>query len=218
MVANLTMNPILTTNAAGTFTVTFDGYMQGMAMDDPAMRNQLTGGLLAESETLPMFGGIPITESIPAPVTAGTPPRTFTQDPALNTIITRATSAADMTGISVFNQNHAAINTPQSQVPQALSGMIVMLYRFGSLARIPLAADPALIATLAGIIISPTALLWDVTNQRITSAAAGGVGIALPVSTKLIGFNAGNSMTVLFDPVTGYANWNRQGDAVLLQI
>ena len=212
------MNPILTTNAAGTFTVTFDGYMQGMAMDDPAMRNQLTGGLLAESETLPMFGGIPITESIPAPVTAGTPPRTFTQDPALNTIITRATSAADMTGISVFNQNHAAINTPQSQVPQALSGMIVMLYRFGSLARIPLAADPALIATLAGIIISPTALLWDVTNQRITSAAAGGAGIALPVSTKLIGFNAGNSMTVLFDPVTGYANWNRQGDAVLLQI
>jgi hypothetical protein len=216
MVANLTMNPILTTNAGGTFTVTFDGYMQGMAMDDPAMRNQLTGGLLAESETIPMFGGIPITESIPAPVTVGT--QTFTMDPALNTIVTRATTAANMTGISVFNQNHAALNTPQSQVPQSLSGMIVMLYRFGSLARIPLAADPALIATLAGIIISPTALLWDATNQWITSAAAGGAGIALPVATKLIGFNAGNSMTVVYDPVTGYSNWNRQGNAVLLQI
>jgi hypothetical protein len=190
--------------------------MQGMAMDDPAMRNQLTGGLLAESETIPMFGGIPITESIPAPVTVGT--QTFTMDPALNTIVTRATTAANMTGISVFNQNHAALNTPQSQVPQSLSGMIVMLYRFGSLARIPLAADPALIATLAGIIISPTALLWDATNQWITSAAAGGAGIALPVATKLIGFNAGNSMTVVYDPVTGYSNWNRQGNAVLLQI
>ena len=39
---------------------------------------------------------------------------------------------------------------------------------------------------------------------------------ALPV--KILDINAGNSMTVSYNAVTGAATWNRQGYAALIQI
>jgi hypothetical protein len=206
MVASLTLNPMATTNAAGGFAITLDGYIQGMAEDDPAVRFQLTGGQLASTETLPMFGGIPIGEYLPA----------VTVDPSLKTSIVRATSAATCTGFSVFNQDHAMINTPQSPVPQGLSGGLVNLYRFGSNARIPVTMDPAMIAGLPASIIAPTALYWDPVNQRVTLVTTS--NWALPVAIKLIGYNAGNSMTVSYNAGTGAATWVRNGNCALLQI
>jgi hypothetical protein len=207
MVATLALNPVITTNAAGTFSVTLDGYIQGMAEDDPAVRYQLTGGQLASTETLPMFGGIPIGEYITNPANV---------DPSLRTSIQRATSTATCTGISVFNQDHAMINTPQSPVPQALSGMLVNLYRNGSNARISMAADPAMIASLPTLIISPTALYWDPVNYRVTLTTTS--NWALPTSYKIIGYNAGNSMTVSYNAGTGFATWVRNGNCVVIQI
>lgn len=204
----ISINPVITTNAAGSFSVTLDGLMQGMAMDDPAVRYQLTGGQLAPTETLPMFGGIPIVEYIP--------PLGSVMDPSLQTFVARATGA-NATGISVFNQNHAMINSPQSPVPQADVGMLVNLYRFGSNARIALAMDPAFNPAIAapGMPIGPTALFFDPVNQWVNATAG---GVALPVSTKIIGYNMGNSMTVVYNPATNFATWNRQGNAILLQI
>ena len=36
--ANLSLNPMATTNAAGSFGVQSDGFIQGVALDDPANR------------------------------------------------------------------------------------------------------------------------------------------------------------------------------------
>jgi hypothetical protein len=207
MVATLQINPVITTNAPGTFSTTLDGFMQGMAEDDPAVRYQLTGGQLASTETLPMFGGIPIGEYLTNPTAV---------DPSLKTSIQRATSTITCTGISVSHQNHAAINTPQSNVPQALSGMLVNLYRFGSNARIPMAMDPAMVASLPTMIIAPTAIFWDATNQRVTLTATG--NWELPTAVKIIGWNAGNSMIVSYNVATGFATWVRNGNCALLQI
>jgi hypothetical protein len=204
MVAQITINPMVTTNAPGTFSTTLDGYMQGMAMDDPSSRNWLTGGTLDPAETLPMFGGVPVYELLSA------------GEPALRPIVKRSTAANLLTGISVFNQDHSMINTPSSPVPAALPGMTVMLYRFGSNARIPLAMDPALVALLPGLPIAPSALYWDPVNFYVTATTAG--NIALPVGVKQLGWNAGGSMTVSFNGTTGYATWNRQGNCILLQI
>jgi hypothetical protein len=208
MVASLSINPVLTTNAAGTFSTSLDGYIQGMAEDDPAVRFQLTGGQLATTETVPMWGGVPIGEYLTNPTAI---------DPALKTSIQRATSTATCTGISVFNQDHAMINTPQSPVPVALSSMLVNLYRNGSNARIPVAMDPAMVASLPALIIAPTALYWDPTNYRVSLVSTGG-NWALPTSYKIIGWNAGNSMTVSFASGTGFATWIRNGNCALLQI
>jgi hypothetical protein len=213
----ISINPVITTNAAGTFNISLDGLMQGMAMDDPAIRYQLTGGQLAPTETAPMFGGVPIHEALP--------PTGALWDPALQNSITRAIAAAGaaggVTGFSVFNQNHAMINSVSSPVPQADSGMLVNFYRLGSRARIPFAMDPALLLQTAapGYPVMPSALGFNVINQWVCAVAAiGAGGFALPTSVNVIGYNLGNSMVVVYNATTGFATWNRQGDAILLEI
>ena len=115
------------------------------------------------------------------------------------------------------------INSPQSQVPQADVGMLVNFYRFGSRARIPMAMDPALLLQLAPpgypvpVGLAPLPLYFNITNQWVTATAAG--GIALPTANmNVIGYNLGNSMTVIYNSVTGFANWNGNGDTILLEI
>ncbi|MBL0880534.1 hypothetical protein HLB04_20885, partial [Serratia ureilytica] len=49
--ANLSLNPMATTNALGSFGVQSDGYVQGIALDDPANRFNLAAGTVAATET-----------------------------------------------------------------------------------------------------------------------------------------------------------------------
>lgn len=297
MVASVNFNPYATTVAAGSFNVSSAGFIQGTALNDPSVRNQLAGGVLAQSETLPMWGGVGVAEGIPG--AAGTPNNN------LGPILTRATnliqtSVGGMSGFTVFDQNSSMITSPQSPVPLAASGMGLTFYRFGSLARIAVACDPSLASYLGSPV--GTQFSWDFVNQRlvpyspayaaitITGAvwantnggqvtftvstdptpylnanddfnvanvvSTGGTGLgyngaftvvsatsttivasfpaasspgtyssggsvlagggALPV--KVLDFNIGNSMTVQYDPVTGFATWNRAGSTAIILI
>jgi hypothetical protein len=302
MSAQIAFNPLVTTNGAGSFNVQSDGYIQGQAMDDPSARYRLAGGVLADSETIPMWGGVAISETT-SPYSGGS------ANGVNGGKITRATQiadtenppdggdAGDLTGFSVFDQDHSMINTPQSPVPLAASGMTVNFYRLGSNARIALAIDPALV-DLEGNIITQ-AVSWDFTNQRLVpyiasaltissgtyvdgtgvvtltmsapitfgpgdsitvssltgtgafaslngtfTALAGttgstvvyNAGSGLGASTitggsllvggaaaailpvKILNVQIGNSMVVSYDPVTGFATWNRSGSCALVQI
>lgn len=167
MVANLAYNPYQTSNAAGSFNVQSDGYIQGVMLDDPAVRFALAGGVLAQSETLPMWGGVGISEAVPG--AANTPDR------SLGGIVTRATTltaaaAGQLTGFSVFNQNHAMVNNPQSPVPLAGSGMDVHFLRLGSGARIAVACTPNLV-NAEGVVITQN-VSWDFENQQLTPYAS----------------------------------------------
>jgi hypothetical protein len=299
MVANVPFNPYVTTSALGSFNITSAGLVQGMPLDDPTARFALSGGILATTETLPMWGGVGISEAVPG-ATGG--PAT-----SLGGIITRATtltqtSANGLTGFSVFSQNYAAINSPQSPVPLIGSGGMVNFYRLGSGARIPVAIDPSLVS-LEGEIIT-TQVSWDFNNQvlqpydassatysltSITSSYANGVytmvvvgAVATPVggvgdvinvggvtstgaalvngnqvvtaftdnehftfqvaaasgaiatgslagtlvlnygtgalNVRILGVEVGNSMTVQYNPVTGFYNWNRIGSCAIILI
>lgn len=213
----ISVNPIQTTNAAGTFSTSLDGLMQGMTMDDPAIRNQLTGGVVAATETLPMFGGVPISEQFPS--TTPVPPLVTTIEHALGLQISRAIGplvspaiAGSMSGICVFNQAHNMINTPQSPVPVAEPGMTCHYYRFGSRARIAFAMDPA---SNPATLFPGVLLNWVAASGWISLAAG---GIALPATVRMVGYNIGNSMTVAFNATTGFATWVRNGNAILLEI
>ena len=165
MTAVLPFNYMPQTNAAGTFNILSGGYVQGVAIDEPAVRFQLAGGVLANSETLPMWPGVLISETT-GPNT-GTNPPDYTQ----GGLITRATTisstgaAGAATGISVANQAYGMAISPQSNVPLAGSGMQVNFFRFGSLARIPVAVSTAL-ASLEGGAISQQ-VSWDFVNQQL---------------------------------------------------
>lgn len=172
-------NPFGTTNAPGMFGTTSDGYTQGVAHDDPAVRFALAGGVLATTETLPMWGGIAISESLSSSTSNGHQGNTISRS-ALN---------ANITGFSVFNQGHNAINWPQSQVPTVQSGMMVPFYRLGSGARIPVACDPGLVGLDGGLISQQVS--WDFNNQRLQKYVASAATVSV------------TSMTATFSSVLG---------------
>lgn len=68
MASALSVNPMQTTNARGTFYAKSDGLIQGVALDDPAARYALASGTLASDEIKPLWGGLPVNELVRAPL------------------------------------------------------------------------------------------------------------------------------------------------------
>jgi len=198
---SISINPFVTTNAYGTFSTQSDGYVQGEFLDDPAIRFQLVGGPLATAETLPMWGGVAISETTDNSGTIG-----------LGGAIARASAEANLTGFSVFSQAYAWVQTPQSPVPLAANGQTIPFFRLGSNARIPVACDPTLAASLASGLINQQ-VAWDFTNQVLIAYTT---GTALPV--KVVDVQIGNSKIVAYDPVTGFATWTNTGSVAVIQI
>jgi hypothetical protein len=196
------LNPLIQTNAPGMFSIESDGFIVGTAMPDPAARFALSGGWLATTETLPMFGGVAIGESVPLerpPVTRA--------DVALGGIITRAADYAHLTGFSVFDQNYAAVNSPQSPVPTTDKGGLVNFYRLGSGARVALAIDPTLISLEGGLITAQ--ISWDFVNQKIIAFATTALNV------RVLSIKASGCMVPVYTSGTGFTTWNYNGAAAL---
>ena len=202
MSAQISLNPMATTNAAGLFSVNSNGFTQGDAQDDPAIKFQLVGGVFSTTATVPLWGGVPIAETIPTAqngvYSGDVQPGTDT----LGSTIVQASDSVAPTGISVFNQAFQGITTPQSNAPLYSPGMSVNFYRFGSGARIPLPCDASVVA-LAGSSIVET-VYWDVTNNRLTTTASG--NFAVPV--KILRISTSGNKIVSYSSVTGNANWS----------
>ena len=201
MTASITLQPMVTTTAAGLFNTNSAGFTQGDAMDDPAVKFALSGGVLSTAATTPIWGGLPIQEFSTAGQTGA-----FGQvQPGTNTLgstIVKAGAAAVPTGISVFNQAFGGITTPQSPAPLYSPGMSVNFYRFGSGARIPLILDPASL-TIDGELISTT-VYFDYTNNWVTTTQPG-VQVALPV--KVLQVSTSGNKTVSYNGTSGNATW-----------
>lgn len=169
---NITLNPALASSVTGSFGTQWNGLIAGMAMPDPAVRYQLAGGFLASSETLPMWGGVLISEAIPTPPSS--PPLTPAQElggPIIRaTNITGPGTAGTGTGFSVFDQNYSAVNSPQSEVPLTPTYGSVHFYRFGTNQRIAVACAPGLSA-LEGNPIN-WQVSWDYVNQMLIPFSA----------------------------------------------
>lgn len=205
----ITINPQQITNAAGTFYVSSDGGMQGMFLDDPAIRNELVSAVVSPAQSTPLWGGMGIVENLP---TAGT------EAASIGSVLALATSAANLTGFTVFNQSLAMINSPQSPVPLAaagggttLVGGAINFFRLGSGARIWVGCSSVTAAAFAGSAVG-TAAYWDYTNQVLLSAPG---GTAIPVKVLRVSTSA-NAMVVAFSG--GLATWNYAGYAAMIQI
>lgn len=208
MVANITFNPYITTVSQGMFNTTAAGMRQGSDMADPATVWRLRGGILADDETLPMWGGVGVYMDVPS--------YTLTEpNEALGVIMGRATAltgSAALAGFSVFQSNYSAITTPQSTVPLVGSGGQVNAYPLGSLARIVVAADPALVSLWGGPIKPQVS--WDFVNQRLIPFNAAALtissgtydtvtGVATLVMSAPINFSAGTAVIISSTTGTG---------------
>lgn len=170
----IAFNPVQTTTFLGGFTAQSDGLVQGVAMDDPAVRFALSGGVVDATETIPMYGGVGIYANVP---TVGVP---------LGPKVGRATSvtqtaAKGLIGFSVFNQSHAWLMTPQSPVPTGASGMTVPYFPLGSGARIAVKCDPGLLALGNGSIGAQVS--WDFNDQMLQTFIASGATISITSQT-----------------------------------
>lgn len=177
--ANLSLNPMATTNALGSFGVQSDGFIQGVALDDPANRFNLASGTVAASETTPIWGGIPVAELLPG--AASSP---------LGSSVRRARTLVELEGFTVFNQAHNGLTTPQSPVPLFASGMSVSFYRIGSNMRVPLKASAQVVALGTSGASVRTPLAWDFVNSQITTAAAAGFAGA-DIATTAVTYASG---------------------------
>lgn len=209
----ITINPQQITNAAGTFTISSDGGMQGMFIDDPAIRNELVSGIVSPAQSTPLWGGMGITENL---TTSGQ------EAASIGSVLALASAEANLTGFTVFNQSHAMINSPQSPVPlaaagggvgpPALPGGAINFFRLGSGARLWVGCSSATASALAGGAINQ-ALYWDYTNQVLLSSPG---GTALP-GVKILRLDTkGQSMVVSYSG--GLATWNYAGYAAMISI
>ena len=206
MSGTISFNPFLTSQPQNSFLSPTQGYMQGLVYDDPTARMELAGGILASTETIVMWGGRPITEQIDVNAAGNAD--------SLGGAVASATGTSNITGWSVFAASY--VMPPGGAYPPVAGvSNAVNFYRYGSNARLAVAADPALITSITGgtNAINALALYWDVTNYRITLTTSGG-NWALPTTTKLLNTNASNSKIITYS--AGQASWV-QGSAAIIQ-
>lgn len=187
-----------TSNAAGLFSSTTEGDVQGTYYDDPAVRWALRYGILDPSETLPMWGGILIYARVPTTGVTN-PNNNFGQTVGRATTQTQ-TGTTGAAGFSVFNQNYAAIIDPgTSNVPLSGTYNEVLWFPFGSGAEIAVKCDPSLASLEGGSIFQQVS--WDFTNQLLQPYDAS-TGTIAASSTVTWASTGGGQLTF---PV---ANWS----------
>jgi|SRR5579872_758483 len=201
MVATIPTNPYAQTGGnAGLFNATSTGLRQGTAYPDPSTRYRLRAGLLAQTETIAMWGGVGVYADVPGG--SGNPSY------ALGAIVGRALSLNDaakpLAGFSVFDEAYGMVTSPSSPVPLIGSGGQVNFYPLGSLARIVVACDPVLVSLRGGP--NAAAVSWDFTNQLLvpelgtltisSGTYVSGTGVITLTMSAPITFGPGDSVSL----------------------
>jgi hypothetical protein len=201
MSANISFNPMATTNAGGLFNVNSNGYTQGDAQDDPAIKFKLAGGVYAAANTTPIWGGMPMTEYV-ATVTSSSVPGTGVLGPQL---LAATSGETDISCWCVVNQAFAGLTTPQSPAQTYGPGMSVNFYRNGSGARIPLRLNPAAVSAIEGGAVN-VQFYWNWANNWITVT---NTDYALPTSFKVLSISPSSNAnkTVSYNGTTGVATY-----------
>jgi hypothetical protein len=159
--ANISFNPQLTSSPQSSFLQQTEGYVQGAFFDDTTSRMQLVAGIIASTVTGPVWGGMAITENVPAP-NAG----------QNGNSLVLATTNAGITAFTVFNQANNMVIVPGNTVQQAVAGMSMSYFRLGSNARIGVQCDPTLAANLDNGAINQQ-VSWDFVNQLLVPYTPG---------------------------------------------
>lgn len=199
----ISFNPQQTTSPSNTFLQNTEGYVQGTTFDDTSSRMWLLSGTVASTVTQPVWGGMVVTEEVPT-----------VNNNSLGSSLVLASAAGNVTGMTVFDQSHNMIIVPGNTVQQALAGMTINYYRFGSNARIAVSVLSSLVASLEGGAINQ-ALYWDPALFQLTASGTSGA-FALPSTTKILSFNS-NSKIVSYNSGTGALTWTT-GNAAMIQI
>jgi len=203
----ITLNPLPTTFASGTFNDSTIGYVAGTLFPNASTRNLIRTGYVASSVTGLMYGGVGVSVATQAAAS-----------PMLGPQLTIATAIANLGGFLVWDQSAAPVQTPQSNVPLASPGMGFSFAEFGLGHVIALPMSAANAANLLNV-SDITQLTWDYTNQVLLPFTSGQIPGPSALPAKIIDVQIGNSWVVTPNsPSAGQATWNSAGACVVLQI
>ncbi|HEO9044224.1 TPA: hypothetical protein QIF36_002391 [Enterobacter kobei] len=199
--SDISFNPYRTYGVDPGFTVETEGFVQGDALPDPAVEQQLCSGELDGGVTSPVYPGVGLIERI-------------TKGGDQGSILTSVTagSLAQCNAFAVSNRAYHMILSPGNSVPQYMAGGSVHYYRLGSNARIPLPVSPQ-VALLSGP-VGAQSLCWDPVAMRIDIAADPNDAIRI----RLLEVSDSGSMTVVYNPANKSLSWNTQNPIGIFQI
>jgi hypothetical protein len=196
-----------TTNGANLFGVETLGLVQGEAQPSPFAKYTIASAYVASTVTVPIYGGMLITESISAV-------DSVVGDSGGGSLIV-ATGSASATGFIVSNQMYNAVivagPSGANAAPFVAPGNTAQIGRFGSGLVMALAINPAAVAGMQGGAINQK-VSFDPVNQWITTYS-GTLG-ALPV--ELLAIEA-NSKVISVNVASGLPVWS-QGPVALVRI
>lgn len=195
--ASISFNPSQTLSPQNSFLLQTLGYVQGQMQDDPVAFQQIRQGFIASSVTGSIYGGMAVTQNIPA-----------IGEEQQGAQIVLATDVATLTGFTIGNKAYNSILVPGSTVPLATAGMTTSFMKLGSGARIAVQCDPTLAASLAAGAVNQQ-VAWDFTNQKLIAYTS---GTALPVTVEAL-----NSNSKIVTTVNSVLEWTT-GTCALIQI
>lgn len=196
--------PYTTTNITDSFQLLSDGFVQGTYQPSPPGQYYLEGGVVASTQSTPIYGGLPISLAVTAPGTGGV-------SSGLGQAATVAVSEATIDGWCVFNQASAGVITSSSNVPLYSAGQSINFVRVGSGLWVVLPVKSDDVATIAGG-ASNQAIYWDFTNNWVAASGSGALGyqiIALNTNSLIVNYAAG-------PPIT--ANWKASSPVILVRV
>ena len=189
-----------TTVANNTFLLNTDGFIVGTLYGKFPDRYAIEGGVVASTQTTPLYGGLPLTLAVTAPTIQGSS--------GLGERATLATAQTNIDGWSVFDQGAAGIISGFSNVPLYYVNTSINFVRSGFLV---LPVNPAAVNTIAGG-ASNQAIFWNFAQGYVDITGTGALGyqiIALSTNSKTVTYAAG-------PPIT--ANWNGSGSAIVVKL
>ena len=193
-----------TTVSASSFLLSSDGYVQGTLVGKFPDRFQIEAGVVAPTQTTPLYGGQPLSLAVKAPTT--------TQGSSgLGELASLSTAATNIDGWCIFDQASAGVITPYSNVPLYYANNSVNFVRVGSAAWVALPVNPAAVNSIAGA-ASNLPLFWNFAAGYVDIAGTGALGvqiISLSITSKTVTYSAG-------PPIT--ANWAASGSVIVVRV
>ena len=194
-----------TTTASSAFLLNSDGYLAGTLYGNYPDRFRLEGGVVASAQSTPLYGGLPLTNTVVAPSSTG-------QSSGLGeTVAAAVTTGANITSWCVYDQASAGVITATSNAPLFYANSSINFVRVGSGAFVVLPVNPAAVATIAGGTSIQT-LYWNFTNNYIDTSGTGALSlqvIALNTNSKTLTYVSGPPITL---------NWTAGGSIIVVRV
>ena len=195
----------LTTVSKNSFLLQSDGFVAGTLYGKFPDRYSIEGGVVGSTQTTPLYGGLPVTNTVIAPGSNGG------GSSGLGQSLVAATAVANINGWTVFDQGSAGVISSGSNVPLYYAGGSINFVRVGSGVEIVLPCKAADVNTLAGG-ASNQAIYWDYTNNWVAASGTGALGyqiIALNTNSKGVTYASG-------PPIV--ANWSAGASVIVVRV